>query len=343
MSQTDSGQEGCPRIGVIGVGSLGYHHARVVRDLPGVMSAGVFDTDGRRVTQVVAELGVVGHDSLDALLDECDAVVIAVPTTHHEAVALAALERGLAVFVEKPLAHDLDSAARILDAAETADAIVQVGHVERFNAGLLAARPFIERPLFIESHRLAPFTPRSLDVAVVLDLMIHDVDLVESLVGEPVSGISATGIPVLTPNIDVANARLEFAGGAVANLTASRISMKRMRKLRIWQPSGYLSLDLAAGSGEFYRAKGGFSLLAEGGVPDVGDLPADLGELVERIPIQGDGVEPLRREMESFRDAILGLSPVPVGGGDGRRALELSLAIEELIKNHVADTRSATS
>ncbi len=335
------GSEAHPRVGVIGVGSLGYHHARVVRDLPGMESAGVYDTDASRVTKVVAELGVTGHDSLESLLDDCDAVVIAVPTKHHEVVALAAIERELAVFIEKPLSPDLASAGRILSAAQTNDTLVQVGHVERFNPVLLAARPFIERPLFVESHRLAPFTRRGLDVAVVLDLMIHDVDLVESLIGETVAVISATGLPVLTPNIDVANARLEFNGGAVANLTASRISVKRMRKLRIWQPSGYLSLDLAGGTGEFYRAKDGFSLLHDGGFQEGSEVP-NLADLVERIPIEGDGVEPLRREMESFRDAIIGVGEVPVTGADGRRALETSLAIEELIKSHVANTRAAT-
>ncbi|MGI9628511.1 MAG: Gfo/Idh/MocA family protein, partial [Longimicrobiales bacterium] len=181
-----------------------------------------------------------------------------------------------------------------------------------------------------------------LAVAVVLDLMIHDVDLVDSLMGDAVTEIAATGVPVISRSIDIANARLGFSGGAVSNLTASRISLEKMRKIRVWQPSGYLSLDLGAARGEFYRPKGGGSVLecalADGALP-VGGL---LG-LVERIPIQGDGQEPLALELASFRDAITGVAPPPVTGEDGRRALELSLAIEDQINSHVAHTRAAAS
>ncbi|MDH3223963.1 MAG: Gfo/Idh/MocA family oxidoreductase, partial [Gemmatimonadota bacterium] len=250
-----------PAIGVIGVGSLGRHHARVVRDLDGAASGGIFDIDGRRAEEIAQELGIDNHRSLEALLAGCQGVVVSVPTEAHEAVAMEALDRGVHVLIEKPLAPDLASARRILKRAEDAGLLVQVGHVERFNPGILAAAPYLERPLFIESHRLAPFSPRSLDVAVVLDLMIHDVDLVHSLVGEAVTEIAATGVPVITNHIDIANARLGFEGGAVSNLTASRISVERMRKIRVWQSSGYLSLNLATGQGEFYRPKGGGSVL----------------------------------------------------------------------------------
>lgn len=331
-----------PRIGVVGVGSLGRHHARVTTEAEGVEAAGVFDIDRDRAKAVARDLGQTSHPSLEALLATADAVVVAVPTEAHEEVALEALSRGVHVLIEKPLAPDLESARRILAAAADAGLVVQVGHVERFNPGLRAAAPYLERPLFIESHRLSPFSPRSLDVAVVLDLMIHDVDLVTSLVGEDVVDIAATGVPVITGHIDIANARLGFEGGAVSNLTASRISVERMRKLRVWQPSGYLSLDLASGTGEFYRPKGGGSVLdgvLAGGPPPVGGL---MG-LVERIPIRGEEREPLALEIAAFRDAITGLAPPPVTGHDGLRALELSLAIESQIKKHVAHTRSATA
>ena len=279
------------------------------------------------------------HTGLDSLLDGADGIVVAVPTVEHEAVAVAALERGVGVLVEKPMAPSLEAADRILEAAESSGAVVQVGHVERFNAAIRAAEPFLQAPLFIESHRLAPFVPRSIDVAVVLDLMIHDVDLVQSLVGRPIVDVAATGIPVLTPNVDIANARLGFEGGVVANLTASRVSTERMRKLRIFQQSGYLSLNLAEGTGEFLKLKQDLPLFSEGDM----EIPPEggLANIVERIPLQGDGAEPLAKELENFRDAIAGLGVPAVNGEEGRSALAISLLIEERIETHVTDTRKA--
>jgi predicted dehydrogenase len=186
---------------------------------------------------------------------------------------------------------------------------------------------------------MAPFTPRSTDVAVVLDLMIHDVDLVMSLVGTPLKEFAASGVPVLTPNVDIANARLGFEGGAVANLTASRVSLERMRKLRFFQRSGYVSLNLADGTGEFLRLKAELSALQAQAAE--GKAPTDLTEIVERIPLKGDGVEPLRRELENFRDAVRGSSQPVVTGADGRAALAVALSIQERIEAHVADTRPA--
>jgi hypothetical protein len=211
--------------------------------------------------------------------------------------------------------------------------------VERFNAALVAAAPYIDSPLFIESHRLAPFTERGTDVAVVLDLMIHDVDLVASLVGRPIADIQATGIPVLTPSIDIANARIAFQGGAVANLTASRVSTERMRKLRIFQRSGYLSLNLASGTGEFLRLKGDLPTLAGVGKgTPVGGIPEGIWSIVERIPLTSDGGEPLRRELESFLGAILAGTPPPVSGRDGRNALATALAIQDrILSSHVPE------
>jgi predicted dehydrogenase len=286
-------------------------------------------------------LGVDAHGSLEALLDTVDAVVVAVPTVEHEAVALAALERGIHVLIEKPMAPDLEAADRILSAAEGTGAMVQIGHVERFNPAILAAEAYLERPLFIESHRIAPFVPRSTDVAVVLDLMIHDVDLVCGLVGDPIKDIAAVGLPVLTPNVDIANARLTFQGGAVANLTASRVSVEKMRKLRIFQRSGYLSLNLADGTGEFLRLKEDLPILSGDGdsmevIPEGG-----MAALVERIPLEGERVEPLRSELENFREACLGRREPAVSGLDGREALAVTLSIEERIRTHVAHSRPA--
>ncbi|MDE2873908.1 MAG: Gfo/Idh/MocA family oxidoreductase [Gemmatimonadota bacterium] len=336
-------RRGLPSVGVAGVGALGRHHARVVRDLDGVACAGVFDTDGDRGRAVGDELDIRVMSSLADLLEVSDAVVVAVPTTSHEAVAIEAIRAGVHVFVEKPMAPGLAAADRMIAEAARRGVVLQVGHVERFNPALVAARPYLDRPLFVESHRLAPFTPRSLDVAVVLDLMIHDVDLLCSLVGRPVTEMAAAGVPVLTRHVDIANARLAFEGGAVANLTASRVSVNRVRKLRVWQRSGYLSLDLAAGRGEFYRLREGVSVLDGPGLPAGVPSLAGLASVVERIPVTGDGTEPLVAEVASFRDAIAGLAPPPVTGEDGRRALELSLAIEQQIEDHVTHTRSASA
>jgi predicted dehydrogenase len=331
-----AGVDGTLRVGVIGTGSLGFHHARILRDVPEISMKGAFEIRPDRAQEVSRELGIEAHGELEGLLETVDAVVIAVPTTQHEEVAAAALERGVHVLIEKPMAPDLDAADRILSAGEKTGAVVQIGHVERFNPAILAAEPYIERPLFIESHRIAPFVPRSTDVAVVLDLMIHDVDLVCGLVGDPIEDIAAAGLPVLTPNVDIANARLSFQGGAVANLTASRVSVEKMRKLRIFQRSGYLSLNLADGTGEFLRLKEELhSLSGDLGFP--GDIPeGGMSALIDRIPLEGARVEPLRSELEAFRDACLGRREPAVSGRDGREALAVTLSIEERIRSHVA-------
>ncbi|MEX0907751.1 MAG: Gfo/Idh/MocA family oxidoreductase [Gemmatimonadota bacterium] len=353
------------RLGVIGVGSLGYHHARILSGRDDIRFAGVFDTSEARRSEVAAKLDVVAARSMEALLDEADAIVIAVPTIAHESVALAAIERGVHVLIEKPIAPTLDAADRIVAAADAAGTLVQIGHVERFNAALRACEPYLEEPLFVESHRLAPFGPRGTDVAVVLDLMIHDLDLVLSLMKRPVSGLAAVGVPVLTPSIDIANARLEFEGGGVANLTASRVSIERMRKIRFFQRSGYISLDLAAGKGEFLRLKPGVAsqlalLMAPqeaGGRGPVGNSPfagsaaaggsgpltAPFGiqDLVERIPLEGDGGEPLAHELERFIAAVRGEAAVAVSGHDGRRALAVALEIVKRTQNHVAPEYTA--
>ena len=327
------------RAGVVGTGSLGFHHARILRDVEGVEMVGFFEASETRRAEVASELGIRAHETLESLLDAADAVVVAVPTTAHEEVALAALAAGVHLLIEKPLAPDAESADRILAAQEGTGLVVQVGHVERFNAAIRAAEPYLDGPLFIESHRMAPFSPRSTDVAVVLDLMIHDVDLIRALVGSPIVDIAASGIPVLTPNVDIANARITFENGAVANLTASRVSMERLRKLRIFQPTGYLSLDLAGGTGEFLRLREKLPFL---GGDAAGPPPAEgMAALVERIELKGDGAEPLRKELENFRDAVRGDGEPAVTARQGRDALRVTLEIENRIRTHVADSRTS--
>lgn len=320
------------RVGVFGVGSLGFHHTRHLRDLDGFELAGIYDIRSQRAAEVAAQLDVEAVLAGDALLDRIDAAIIAVPTAAHHEVATAVLERGIDAFIEKPIAASLAEADEILAQAQKTGAVVQIGHVERFNPAVLAAEPHLGDPLFIESDRLAPFGPRGTDVAVVLDLMIHDVDLVLSLVRRPVCEIAAVGVGILTHSVDIANARIVFEGGAVANLTASRVSLERTRKLRIFQRSGYLSLNLADGSGEFLRLKDRAALAASGR-PALG-----LEDIVERIPLRGQGSEPLRGELENFRDAILRRSVPAVSGADGRAALAVALAIVERIDGHAVET-----
>lgn len=324
------------RVGVVGVGSLGFHHARLFRTLPEAEWVGIHDIDADRMAEVADALGVTPVARLEELLERVDAAVIAVPTSEHEPVARAALDRGVHVLIEKPIARSLDEADGILDAAAASGALVQIGHVERFNSVLRACEAYLDEPVFVESHRLAPFQPRGTDVPVVLDLMIHDLDLVLSLMPRRVTGVGAVGVPVLTPRPDIANARLEFEGGGVANLTASRVSLERRRKIRFFQGSGYISLDLAAGTGEFLRLRPGVTF--EPGTPPAAD---SLGEIVERIALRGDGEEPLHAELRAFVDAVLGRRSVAVSGADGRRALAVALEIVQRIDQYVAHTHPA--
>ena len=308
-------------MGVVGAGALGYHHIRILRDLPGVRFAGFFEERAERAAAVATELGVPALPSLDALLDEADALTIVVPTPAHHAVAAAALRRGKHLLIEKPIATTLAEADELVALAAAAGVVLQTGHVERFNRAVRAALPYLDTPRFVESDRLAPFNPRGSDVAVVLDLMIHDIDLVRALVGGAVREVGAVGVPVLTPTVDIANARLVFESGAVANITASRVSRERLRKVRLFQASGYLSLDLAAGSGMFYRLRGDVDLSALSGAP------RELEAFVEAVPLEAPEGEPLRLEFQSFVDAIAGRAPVTVSGDDGRDALEIALRI----------------
>ena len=309
------------RLGVIGAGSLGYHHARIARDLPGLAFRGIFEANVERAGTVSRDLGIRAYPTLDALLDDVDAVSIVVPTPAHHAVAMQALARGKHLLIEKPITVTLEEADELLALAERQGVLVQIGHVERFNRAIRAAQPHVDRPLFIDSDRLAPFSPRGSDVAVVLDLMIHDIDLVLTLIGGGVRDVTAAGVGVLTPSIDIANARVTFDSGAVATITASRVSKERTRKLRIFQRNGYLSLDLGAGTGELYRLRGDVDLAS------LTKQAQPLEAFVERIPLEAPEGEPLKLELESFAEALRGRAPVIVTGRAGREALAVALRI----------------
>jgi predicted dehydrogenase len=310
------------RVGVVGTGALGYHHLRHLGAIDGLTVVGFYEADAARAARVALELKAVPLPSLENLLDGVDAVSVAVPTPAHYAVAKAALARGRHVLIEKPITTTLDEADELLALAKANGALVQIGHIERFNRAIRAAWPYVDQPLFIESERLAPFNPRGSDVAVVLDLMIHDIDLVLTLTRARVTEVRAAGVGILTPSVDIADARVAFANGAIANITASRISRDRTRKLRLFQRNGYLTLDLAAGHGELFRLRSDVDLtaLATQAQPDV-------AAFVERIPLEAPEGDALRLELESFVAAVRGEAPVPVTGEDGRDALAVALQI----------------
>ena len=286
-----------------------------------VALAGFVESSDQRAADVASQLGVQRYGDMASLLADVDAVTIVVPTPAHFEVAKAALEAGKHVFIEKPITATLEQADKILEIASRNGLIVQIGHVERFNRAVRAALPYVSRPRFIESERLALFSLRGSDVAVVLDLMIHDIDLVLTLVGDTAEDISAVGVPVLTPMLDIANARVTFSSGAVANITSSRISRDRVRKIRIFQESGYLSLDLGAGTGDFFRLKEKIDPTQ----PPSG--PVNITDFVDRIALEAPDGEPLRLEFDSFVAALSGEAPVVVTGEDGRRALAVALRI----------------
>jgi predicted dehydrogenase len=324
------------RTGVIGAGGLGQHHIRHLRDLPGSAFAGFHDTSPVRAAAIASELGVPAFADLDSLLDVVDAVTIVVPTPAHFEVAQRVLGRGIHALIEKPLAATLEEADAMLATARAHGALVQTGHIERFNRAIRAALPYVDSPRFIESDRLAPFNPRGADVAVVLDLMIHDIDLVHTLVRGNATSVAAVGVPVLTPFVDMANARLTFESGAVANITASRVSRERMRKIRIFQQSGYLSLDLGAGNGEFHRLRSDVDVMS------LATAPLAMEQFVERIPLEADEGDALRLELESFLAAVRGEGVVPVSGEAGREALAVALRIVADIERTMPAARGGT-
>ena len=308
------------RIGVIGAGALGFHHIRLLRKARGATLVGFHDERTERATEVSRELGVPAFGTLDELLGAVDAAVVVVPTPAHFRVAIEAVRRGVHLLIEKPITATLDEADELLAAAKARGTLLQIGHVERFNQALRAAQPYIDSPRFVESERLATFNPRGSDVAVVLDLMIHDIDLVHALVRDRVTDVRAVGVGVLTA-VDMTNAWLEFENGAVANIKASRVSRDRSRKLRIFQRNGYFSLDLAAGGGEFYRLRGDVDLA------ELSKTAQSIEKFVERVKLKAPEGEPLRLEHESFIAALHGQSPVVVSGEDGRDALAVALRI----------------
>jgi predicted dehydrogenase len=296
------------RLAVVGVGHLGRHHARVLAGLPDARLVGVVDADVRRAAEVAEAHNTVAIPSVADLVGQVDAVSVAVPTEAHAEVAIPLLEAGIHVLVEKPMTRSLAEADALIAAAAKSGVTLAVGHIEHFNPAVQAARPHIKDPRFIEVHRLGTFPERSLDIDVVFDLMIHDIGLVLELVGSEVAGIEAVGVPVLTPRVDIANARLRFANGCIANLTASRISRDQVRKIRFFQTNTYLSVDYKAQEVEAWRL-----------VPQTGPMPRIDGG---KLDVVRD--EPLKRELADFVAAVRERRTPGVTGAQGRAALVLA-------------------
>jgi predicted dehydrogenase len=302
-------------VAVIGVGHLGRHHARILSSLPGAQLTAVVDINEPRAKEIAAAHHTEAALDYRDVLGRVDAVTIAVPTERHCAIAVAFLEAGVPVLVEKPMARALAEADAMITASAKAGAVLAVGHTERFNPAVQAARAQLTDPRFIEVHRLGTFPERSLDIDVVFDLMIHDLDVVLSIVPSEVESIEAVGVPVLTGRVDIANARLRFANGCIANLTASRISRDRVRKIRFFQPSAYLSIDYAAQKVDVWRLE-----------KDAAGAPSIVGGDVDVAH-----EEPLVRELTDFVDAVVSKRRPLVDGEQGRRALAVASDIADKI------------
>jgi len=298
------------RAGVAGAGAMGRNHARVFSLLEGVDLTAVYDQDKKRAADVAAEFGGIAVDSLDEFVAVVDAATVAVPTIAHRSVGCELMEKGVHVLMEKPIADTLDDATALIETSQKYDRILQVGHIERFNPVMRELEDRLSEPRFIEAHRLSPFPNRSIDIGVVLDLMIHDLEIILHLVRSPIVSVDAVGVAVMTAREDIANARIRFENGCVANVTASRISPERMRKIRVFQGDCYLSLDYQEQSAGMYR-------IGESGV--------------EKVDVSVEKDEPLKLELASFVECAKKGQTPQVSGQQGAAALDLALDITNRI------------
>jgi len=301
------------RVAVVGVGNLGRHHARIYAGLPGVELVGVVDIDDRAAYKIARKFGTTPYRSLGEIPGTLDAVSVVVPTQAHRPVSIEALKLGAHVLLEKPIALDMQEANEIIDAAHSRNLVLQIGHIERFNPAIVALRKILTRVGFIEVHRLSPYKHEGTEVGVVLDLMIHDIDIILTIVASPLVEIQAVGIPVLSRSEDIANARLRFENGCIANVTASRISFEKVRKIRVFQSNAYLSLDYQNQEGMIYRKDGGCIVR-------------------EKLPLEKD--EPLKLEIVSFLDCVRASREPLVPGEQGRQALRVASEITRLCREN---------
>jgi predicted dehydrogenase len=304
-------------VAVIGVGEHGRHHALGLKELSGAELEGVYDARAERAQEVARELGCRAFASVEEALGAARAVSVVIPTTEHAAVVRRAFDAGVDVLVEKPISRTIEEAGELVERAEREGRILQVGHVERFNPGVAAARRVTRNPMFFEVHRLGVFSSRSLDVDVVFDLMIHDLDLILWMVDSPVSDVRAVGLPVLSDKVDIANARVEFENGAVANLTASRVSTERIRKFRYFQPSEYVSIDFARRDAYLIAVD------RRGGEPQIGFRK-----------LETQPCDPLRAELAAFLQCVRTRRAPLAGGREGKAALALAERVMNCIEEH---------
>ena len=318
------------RCGVAGVGSLGQHHVRIYRSLPGVEFAGFFEANEARASEIAARFDCRRFGSLEELAEACDAVSVVVPTDRHAEVALPLLARGCHLLIEKPITATLEQAEQVLAAARAAGVLVQVGHIEHFNPVMSFLEREVDDPRFITTERLAPFTPRGTEVGVVLDLMIHDIGIVLELVKSPVERIDSVGVSVLSKSEDIANARIQFSNGCVANLSASRMSLKKVREIRVFQSTAYLSFDFMNQSGHLVKRAGMLEYAAKimSGAVKPGDLSA-----VPLVDVPLEKGEPLALELAHFVESVVKTRQPKVSGSLAKTALEMAITITDQIRS----------
>lgn len=317
------------KCGVAGVGSLGQHHARIYATLPGAELTGIFEANDARATELCAKFHCRRFATLEELGEACDAVSVVVPTDKHAVVALPLLARGCHLLIEKPICASLAEAEQVLAAARAHGCLVQVGHIEHFNPVMGFLEKEVVAPQFITAERLAPYTPRGTEVGVVLDLMIHDIGIVLELAKSPVEKIDSVGVSVLSKTEDIANARIQFANGCVANLSTSRMSLKKVREIRVFQPTGYFSFDFMNQSGHLVRKSGMLDYAAR--LMSGAAKPGDLAALpVEPVPLEKG--EPLALELAHFVESVAKAKQPKVGAALGKTALEIAIAITEQIR-----------
>jgi len=320
------------KLGIVGVGHLGSIHARLASRIPTIDLVGVYDIDQSRCLEVASSCRSRAFDALSRLLEVADSICIVAPTEHHFQLGLEALQAGCHVFIEKPITSRTDQARELLDLAEESGKIIQVGHIERFNPAFRGLRDQTLDPLFIETHRLSTFNPRGTDVSVILDLMIHDLDIILSLMSHKVSSIQACGVRVVSEAEDIANVRLEFENQAVANLTASRISTKDMRKMRIFQTNAYISIDFLNKKTEIFSLQDAPGIHTQNPIPiaDIGAGARAQKVLMHQPPFED--INSLETELQEFSLAVINSTPPPVSGQDGLKALEVAEVILSQIK-----------
>lgn len=324
------------RIGLVGVGHLGKLHLKNILQIPEAIISGIFDVDKSQVEKVKAEFDVPVADSLEELFSKCDALIIATSTSFHFEIAQKALNAGLHVFIEKPITVTVEEAEKLIQLGNEKNRIIQVGHIERFNPALVALEKYQLSPMFIQSDRLSQFNPRGTDVAVILDLMIHDIDIILNLVKSDVEKVDANGVAVVSDSIDIANARIQFKNGCVANVTASRISQKKMRKMRMFQRDAYISIDFLQGLSEIYRL-----VKPEEDAIGISYGEIGIGEKRKKIIYEQPEIpeiNAMKYEQELFIKSILNNIPPVVSAEDGKKALSVAnFIINEIQKNKILE------